>query len=100
MMHFEDLWTKCEDFQKEASEARDIPGMAEELIMKINLYKAMTDKTKIPTEELQKMRTRILGEILLTLTGLSLKDNVNVFEALAQALQYRTIEHLDSKHPA
>ena len=100
MMHFEELWTQCEEFQKEALGDRDMPSVAEELTMKINLYKAITEKTKMPAEELQKMRTRILGEILLTLTGLSLKDNVNVFEALATALQYRTIEHLDSKHPA
>lgn len=77
-----------------------MPSVAEELVMKINLYKAITEKTKIPTEELHKMRTRILGEILLTLTGLSIKDNVDVFEALATALQYRTIEHLDGKHPS
>lgn len=99
MMHFEDLWTQCEELQKEAAQTHSIPEMAEELMMKINLYKAITEKTKIPTEELQRMRTRILGEILLTLTKLSLKDNVNVFEALAEAFQVRTIEHLDSKHP-
>lgn len=100
MIHFEDLWTKCEELQKEALGARDMPSVAEELVMKINLYKAITEKTKIPAEELHKMRTRILGEILLTLTGLSIKDNVDVFEALAQAFQYRTIEHLDNKHSA
>jgi hypothetical protein len=100
MMHFEDLWTQCEGLQKEAAQTHSIPEMAEELMMKINLYKAITEKTKIPTEELQRMRTRILGEILLTLTKLSLKDNVNVFEALAEAFQIRTIEQLDSKHSA
>jgi hypothetical protein len=99
MTHFEDLWIACEDFQKEAAEPRDIPAMAEELKMKIDLYKAITDKTKIPSEELRKMRTRIMGEILMTLAGLSFKDNVNVFEALAQALQFRTIDHLNDKHP-
>jgi hypothetical protein len=98
--HFEDLWTKCEEFQKEAAAPRDISAMAEELIMKVNLYKSITDKTKIPDEDLQNMRTRVLGEILLTLTALSLKDNVNVFEALTLALQHRTINHLNEKHPA
>lgn len=91
--HFEELWVKCEEFQKDASANATIQSIIEELSMKINLYKAMDAKTEIPDEDRQKVKSRILGEILLTLTVLSLKDNINVYESLNMALQYRSIDH-------
>jgi hypothetical protein len=90
--HFEELWVKCEDFQKEATAGSTVQGIIEELSMKISLYKAIDTKTEIPDEDRKKVKSRILGEILLTLTGLSLKDNINVYEALNIALQYRSID--------
>ena len=100
-MHFEELWEKCENFQKDASEHMEIPQMIEELVLKINLYKAIDSKmSEITTEDAQKVKSRLLGEILLVITCMSLKDNINVFESLGMALQFRSIEHFSKKHPA
>ena len=90
--HFEELWVKCEDFQKDAAAGTTVQSIIEEMSMKINLYKAIDSKEEIPEEDRKKVKSRILGEILLTLTGLSLKDNINVYEALIIALQYRSVD--------
>lgn len=95
-MHFEELWERCEKFHQEAS---NDSSLMDELMMKVNLYKVIDQKTEVPEEERQKLKSRAMGEILLTLTGMSLKDNVNVFEALSIALQYRSVEHYSQKYP-
>ena len=96
-LHFEELWEKCEQFQQETAASRDVQSVLEELILKINLYKAIDAKEEIPETDRQKIKSRTLGEILLTLTTLSMKDNVNVYEALNIALQYRSLEHFNVK---
>ena len=92
-LHFEELWVKCEEFQQGTNASRDVQSVIEELMLKLNLYKAIDAKEEIPAEDRQKIKSRTLGEILLTLTTLSVKDNVNVYEALNMALQYRSLEH-------
>jgi hypothetical protein len=90
LISFEELWNKSEEFQKNASKDTTTQNIIEELLLKLNLYKAIDLKTEIPEEERQKIKSRTLGEILLTFTCLSLKDNINVYEALSVALQYRS----------
>lgn len=90
--HFEKLWEQAEEFQKEGSANSNVQQIIEELMMKISLYKAIDSKTELPEEDRQKVKSRTLGEILLTLTSLSLKDNINVYESLNMALQYRSVD--------
>lgn len=91
-MHFEDLWVKCEDLFKPTNEATSVSSIMDELSMKINLYKLIDSKVDITAEERQKVKSRTMGEILLTLTQLSLKENIDVFECLSIAQQYRSTE--------
>lgn len=79
IQHFEELWEKCE--QTHNIEPNSIPTI-DELIMKINLYKAIVMQTEIPKEEHEKMKSHTMGEILLVLTKISLIDNINVYKAL------------------
>jgi hypothetical protein len=90
--HFEKLWEQAEEFQKDGSASTSVQQIIEELVMKISLYKAIDSKTEIPEEDRRKVKSRTLGEILLTLTALSLKDNINVYESLNMALQYRSLD--------
>lgn len=87
-LQFSELWEKCEQYQKESG---NLDNLLQDLLLKINLYKAFANEraTEIPPEELHKVKVRTLGEILFTITGISLKDNVNVFDALVQALQFK-----------
>ncbi len=90
--HFEELWEECETMHSQFNGNDPLSSIMDELSMKINLYKALDYKT-LPQEELQKIKSRTLGEILLTLTHLSLKENINVFESLSVAKQYRQNEN-------
>jgi hypothetical protein len=90
--HFEELWEECETMHSQFNGNDPLSSIMDELSMKINLYKALDYKT-LPQEELQKIKSRTLGEILLTLTHLSLKENINVFESLNVAKQYRQSEN-------
>lgn len=98
-MHFEELWERCENFHKDSALGSPVQNIIEEMMIKINLYKAIDAKTEIPEDERQKLKSRTLGEILLTFTNLSLKDNINVYEALSIALQYRSLDHHSRKNP-
>ena len=98
-LHFEELWDKCEAFQKEASAPMDVASIVSELQMKVSLYKAIDLRTELPEEERTKLKARTMGEILLVITSISVKDNINVFECLTEALQYRSIDHFNRKHP-
>jgi hypothetical protein len=88
-IHFEELWEKCENLHKELGHDDNVLTIIDELAMKINLYKLIDGKIDVPIEERQKIKSRTMGEILLTLTNLSLKDNINVFESLSIAQQTR-----------
>ena len=90
-VHFEELWELCEIFHKENAIINP-QIILEELSLKINLYKIIDSKTEVPEVERQKMKSYVLGEILLTLSGLSFLDNINVYEALNIILQYRSAD--------
>ncbi len=99
-VHFEKLWEQAEEFQKDGSANASVQQIIEELMMKISLYKVIDAKTEIPEEDRQKVKSRTLGEILLTLTALSLKDNINVYESLNMALQYRSLDFYVRRDPS
>jgi hypothetical protein len=99
-VHFEKLWEQSEEFQKDGSANASVQQIIEELMMKISLYKVIDAKTEIPEEDRQKVKSRTLGEILLTLTALSLKDNINVYESLNMALQYRSLDFYVRRDPS
>lgn len=88
-MHFEQLWEDCEKHHQETKGDTSVLMLINELVMKLNLYNALEQRTELGNEERNVSKSRIAGEILLALTHLSLKDNINVFDALNTALQYR-----------
>lgn len=98
MLHFEELWEKCESFHKENCQDDSAPSILEELEAKVALYKAIEDKKEILKEDLLIIKSRTMGEILLTLTNLSLRDNINVYESLVSALQFREVEIYSKKY--
>ena len=98
MFHFEQLWEKCEAFHKDSNPDENTSSILEEMTYKIEMYKSLDSSSQIPEDEKQKAKSRIMGEILLTLTNLSLRDNINVFDALGVALQFRSIKYFDQKY--
>lgn len=84
-IHFEDLWEECEKLHQ-GSNSIDVSTIIDELLMKLKLYKMLDNK--IQTEDQQLAKSRLLGEILLTITKISLTDNINVFNALVTAYNF------------
>jgi hypothetical protein len=89
---FNELWEASEQLHKESSKNDSINSIIDELILKINIYKVIDQKSEIPQIEKQKIKSHTMGEILLTLTNLSFKDNINVFPALYEAVNFRNAE--------
>ena len=97
-MHFEELWEQCEQLQQEEINNKSLSVLVDELMMKLKLYQHLDTKTELPPEEVQSIKSRTMGEILWTLTKLSMKDNINVFEALGSAFQFHSIGHYNQKY--
>lgn len=97
MMHFEDLWEKCENFHQTKND-EDISPIIAELIMKLKLYETVEEKVDNSVEDKEKAKSRIMGEILFSLTSLSLRDNINVYDALQIALMHHNIDYLSDKY--
>lgn len=98
MIHFEQLWEQCENLHKETKPDSQISGLVDELMMKISLYKAIDQKIDLAADERKKIKSRTLGEILLTITNISLQDDINVFDALNTAFKYHSIEIYSQKY--
>lgn len=92
MYHFEQLWEDCEKFH--ASDKSSTSSIVDELSMKITLYKAIDSQNEISIDEKEKIKSRTIGEILFTLTHLSSHDNIDVYQALNTAINYRKKENL------
>jgi len=98
-MHFEEVWEMCEKFhQEESKNATPCQTILDELMMKINLYRMVDSAADPSNEDKEKAKSRLYGEILLTLTNLSLKDNINVFEALVTSYKNHTIDFYNAKY--
>ena len=87
-MHFEDLWEICEAFHQKSEGFADSINI-KELIMKLGVYESVS-KSSLSQLEKQKAKSQIIGEILLFLTLVSVKDNINVYAALLDALNSKT----------
>lgn len=98
MAHFEDLWEKCEEYHSETTSSDDSESIVKEITMKLGLYDAINRQVDSSVEDKEKAKSRLLGEILFSLTSLSLKDNINVYEALQVALMHHNIDLYSDKY--
>lgn len=98
-MHFEELWVQCEKVHQEAPVQGSVAEILNELSLKLNFYKVIDQRKDLPPEEMRQFRIRAMGEILSVLTNLSLVEDINVFDALRTAMQYRLGEYQAKKLP-
>lgn len=91
-MHFEDLWTQAEEvLSSELNESLD--DIVQRIVFKLNAMNSLLKQDK-PAEEMNKIKQHVMGEILLDLTHISAKENINVYQALQIALHYKKIGNL------
>lgn len=98
MAHFEELWEQCEKFHQESAGQEKNHTLIEEVMMKFNLYKVIDNRQDLSVEEKHTLKVFTLGEVLLTLTHLSLNDNIDVYKALQTALKFKSIDSFNKKY--
>lgn len=94
--HFEELWEESENLFK--GDTISVAAVIMELKAKLSVYQALNDSAGLPEEEKQKLKSHTFGKILASLSQLSLKDNVNTFAALKNAVEDIKIEQLELKY--
>lgn len=83
--HFEHLW---EESEKVISRSHKDKSTNELVVLITDLledYKKL-DASEMPDEIKISLRKRYMGEIVFLITGISVKDNINVYAALAEEL--------------
>jgi hypothetical protein len=90
--HFEDLWVKCEYLYSKSRSVGSSLEVLNEIKMKVDVYKIFAESKEVSVEDMTKAKSRLMGEILLSLTHLSFIDNINVFQALNLAQQHQSAE--------
>lgn len=98
VLSFSELWEKSEAFHKQNSSEDSSNDILDEIMLKVNLRKAIEQKEGISQEDKENAKSRLMGEILFSLTNLSLRDNINVFEVLQIALSQHSISHYSEKY--
>ena len=88
MKHFEDLWTECESLFQDLP----IESSLKDLELKFALFKAvLLKKNEINGDEYDDAISKIFGELLFSLTQISMSENVNVYKSLFSILKTKEI---------
>jgi hypothetical protein len=99
MKHFETIWEEAERTVTDAfaeSESLDPKYTLEECIFGsiISHAEALKSEMNNPDEDLDKMASAYIGEMLLMMSFLSKKLDVDVYSALKKAMSGVMIDHL------
>jgi hypothetical protein len=81
-LKFEELWEKCE----QALPEEDTESICQEIDLKLKLLQKINSAQNVDPKDMHGMKSRVIGDLLLSFTKLSRRENVNVFAALGQAL--------------
>lgn len=87
--HFENLWEDAEALFQENVKHLNSDDIIQELLMKIQLFKTFSNANLTFANDYDITKTRLLGEIVLTISQLSAKENINVYDGLYQAVKFR-----------
>jgi hypothetical protein len=82
IIHFEELWEKCEKFHNNNSKDYHPGEILNELELKITLLKTIEENDKLSNDDKIKAREHMIGEILFSIANLSSKYNIDVYKTL------------------
>jgi hypothetical protein len=91
--HFEELWETSEKLFD--AEKLNVDSILNELQAKISLYR-MLGTGSFDADELMRTKTALMGKILVAMTKLSLKENVNTFLALQQGIEETKLMNMEA----
>ena len=96
-IHFEGLWEQAEQQLQRETNSLSVKDLTEQIITQMSAYRAI-DESAVPIEAKNKLKENWMGDILLTMTQLSYKDNINTFTALQMAVEKIKILELSTKY--
>jgi hypothetical protein len=86
--HFEELWEEAEKLFD--ADKLKVDSILNELQAKVSLYRLL-GAGSFDAAELASAQASMIGKMLMTLASLSLKENVNTYAALAEAIQEKRL---------
>ena len=96
-LSFSDLWEECEKFYSSHKEEDSIEEILNKIQLKILLYKSISNNDKFSKEEKEKIISHTFGEILFELCKISYIQNINVFTALQNNLNFKIVSYFENK---
>jgi hypothetical protein len=94
--HFEDVWVQSEQLFSDTIGNVKVGQIIMEMQAKLSVYKTISEQDKLDPADLAKAKERLLGNIIMSLTKLSLKDNIDVFPALKGAIAEKKMTQIES----
>ena len=86
---FEMIWEAAEDLYK--TDASNVQVITTEIMAKLMVYKSIDGNKELDGADKVKAKQYIMGKILLVLSQLTAKDNLNIYPILKDAIAtYRT----------
>lgn len=102
MQHFENLWEEAEKLLKQDTDISSCHELLKEAIGKLSALDALNTLSQkeesMSPEDAIKLKTNIMGKLILVLTQISAKDNINVYAALKAALDDKKITIFEAKY--
>ncbi len=86
------LWETSEQLFKD--DQSDAGSIINELIAKLSFYKTL-DTSELAQEEKNKAKQFVMGNILMTLSHLTLKDNLNIYPIHKEAIAAQKINKME-----
>jgi len=80
--HFENLWIESEQIEDNINSLEVI----KELQYKLSLFESILSSN---SQEVEKAKSHLMGEILFCLSKISAKENINVYLSLLETIKTR-----------
>jgi hypothetical protein len=94
--HFEHIWEASEALYADTIANTPISSIIAELQAKLSVYKAVSEQQSLEGEDLAKTKEHVMGNILMAMSKLSLKDGVNTWAALKQAVEDKKLGQMEA----
>ena len=98
VMSFSELWEEAETVMQDEVSVSSSEELVKEAEGKLRIYNLINRNSSMPEEDQRRLKSHTFGKIMLVLTQLSAKDNINVYAALKTALDETKIGLLESKY--
>jgi len=101
MAHFEDLWNEAEQLLAENTKVSRLEELGREGEVKMRLLgfvRQLQYEDHRSDEEVKSLMTRTMGKLLLTLTQISMKENIDVFAALKDAVEAEKVYIFEKRY--